>query len=172
MLSMLHCNNEKHKQIHYFNKAWTMFQFPESVTAVTYDDKAIYIALGTNLYQMDGTIFTDDGQEIQARITTKKIYSNRNFLLKRGKFFYRGLKQGTVYLKINKLYKQIDLSQSGDIAYLDTDIAYSDDDPVVQLKSNLQEFRCNHRLPYLQPEIIVTSGALQFYGLILEVVEV
>ena len=157
---------------HYANKAWTVFQFPQSCSAVAYSDDTIYVALGTDLYKMSNTVLTDDGADIQARLITKKIHPNRQFLLKRGKFFYQGLSTGTANLKINKLYKNLDISQSGDVAYLDSDIAYSDDDPVVQETSSLVEFRCNHRIPYLQPEITVISGNMKLLGLILEVVEV
>jgi len=157
---------------HYANKAWTVFQFPQGCSAVVYDDTTIYVALGTNLYKMSNTVLTDDGADIQAKLITKKIHPNRQFLLKRGKIFYQGLSTGTANLKINKLYKNLDISQSGDVAYLDSDIAYSDDAPVVQETSSLVEFRCNHRIPYLQPEITIISGNIKLLGLILEVVEV
>ena len=121
---------------------------------------------------MDSTLTDDDGEDIQARLITRRIHPSRQFLLKRGKVFYQGISAGVMNLKINKLYKNLDLIQSGDIAYYDDDIAYYDDDPVVQQESSLVQFKCNHRIPYLQPELMVQSGSMKLLGLILEVVEV
>ena len=157
---------------HYNNGAWVAFKFPKKCTAVTWIKNTVYLALENTLYRMDNTLTDDDGKAIEARLITKRIHPNREFLLKRVKVFYQGISSGVMNLKINRFYKNLDLRPSGDIAYYDDDIAYYDDDPVCQQESNLVKFRCNHRIPYLQPEIVVESGSMKLLGLVLELVEI
>jgi len=165
-------NSEFVYVFHYYNGAWTAFKFPKKCCAVTWIENTVYLALENELYRMDSTLTDDDGEDIQARLITKRIHPSRQFLLKKGKMFYQGISLGTMNLKINKLNKNLDLMPSGDIAYYDDDIAYYDDDPVCQQESSLVQFKCNHRIPYLQPELTVQSGSIKLLGLILEVVEV
>lgn len=157
---------------HYNQKAWTVFRFPGTVTAVAHGATDVYVALGTDLYCMDSKIFTDDGIDIEARIILSRKLPSRKFLLKLGRMIYEGVASGSASLKVGKLTKPLGLIPSGDIAYFDSDIAYSDTDPVVAVNRNEVVFRANYRLPYLEPEITVVSGSMKLLGLIFEVAEV
>ncbi len=156
---------------HYLLNAWTIFYFKDQCNALAEDAYNLYVALGNILYKMNDLIHTDNGESIQSRLITKRLFSNFPFLVKKIKFAYEGLEDGSVNIQINNYYRNITIQKGGDIAYSDNDIAYLDNDPVVFYNRHESQKRTNFRTPYLQPEIVVI-GAIRFLGLIIEIVEV
>ena len=158
---------------HYNHRAWTIFSFPEPVGAVAYtDNNEVYLAFGNKLCRFNQNLTTDIETSIEARVVFSRKLPFREFLLKRGRLVYQGIKSGNATVEVGRLSKQISLIGSGDIAYYDYDIAYNDTDPVVAINRDEVSFTCNYRLPFLEPKLTVVSGGMRFLGLIFETAEV
>lgn len=157
---------------HYALKAWSMFRFSKSIVGITHSADEIYVADEGSIYRLDHNALSDDGIDMEARLILNRKLPYRSFLLKRARVIYQGDGTGTINLTIGRFTKNLGILLSGDVAYFDDDIAYSDDDPVVAINRDERVFTFNHRLHYLQPEIVVVSGKVKLLGLTFVVAEV
>ena len=156
---------------HTINRAWTKFKMPGVVTAVTsLDDGTNYVSIGQVIYSISGN--TDNGSDIVAFLRLKKFTSANDYMVKKinASFIKHTNIVGNISTGLLSLNFSSDIS--GDIAFEDIDIAYSDTDALVTVDENRMELRASYRVGYIEPTIQISSGDMTLKEIILNVVEV
>ena len=146
-----------------------MFRFQGTVTAV----EGPLVAIGKKLYRMDDTAESDDGTPIDGWLKPRTIMRRNQILLKGVMAKFDSNATSEVHLRIEGMEFVIKYDDTGDIAFLDDDIAYLDDEWLVPPPQEaVVRRRCNIRRWSITPEIVVVNGAFRMTLLELEIAEV
>lgn len=153
--------------------AWTTFTFPDTLRDVCETGASTYVSVGAQVFRLDDMYGTDNGDPFVGRIKFQSILKQRMSLLKYVLVGYISMAESMAKLRI--MGHDVNLPLGGqlhDIAYLDPDIAYLDDSPLVTAISATMRERINIRTWDATGELIVQRGpfALNLVGL--EVAEV
>jgi len=152
-------------------RAWTKFKFPSIITAHTsLDDGTEYVAMDQTLYKING--YTDDGVDIISNLRLKKQVARNEYFIKRMSLEYFRHIESLGSISTGLLSIPFSIPATGDIAYLDTDTAFSDNDLLVELNANKLDAQVRYRTEVIEPQVQLTTGSITLKNLILNIVEV
>jgi hypothetical protein len=153
--------------------AWTTYRFPGPARAVGSSRGRILAAIGNGVYKMDEITEDDYGNKIDGRLKLRTITRRNQVLLKGIMAKFDSNATSEVHIKVEEMDFVIKYDDEGDIAFLDDDIAYLDDEPLVPPPHSAEiRKRCNIRRWRITPEITVMNGAFRMTLLQLEIAEV
>jgi len=153
--------------------AWTLYRFPEPVSAVSVSGDETYLAMGSGLYHMSEMFEGDGGAKIDGFLKPRTIARRNQALLKRVMARFSSNATSEVHLKIENLDFVIKYDFDGHIAFLDDEVACLDNEPLVpSLQSAAVRRRCNIRRWEITPELVVVNGTFKMSYLELEIAEV
>ncbi len=156
---------------HTINKAWTYFSYSGTITAHTaLDDGTNYVSMGTKIYTVSG--YQDEGVDYICTLKLKKFTAIDQYLIKRMMIDYFREEEAIGSLSTGLLSLTFNISSSGDIAFEDDDIAYSDTDPLIVINENRLDLKSSYRVDYIEPIIQIESGSITLKEIIFKIVEV
>lgn len=153
--------------------AWTTFEFPEMLADACSVGSDRYVAIGTQIFRMDDMFGTDNGQPFTGIIKMQGIRKMGQILAKRSYIAYSS--DAASIAKLNIENNMINLPLGGqvhDIAMLDTDFVFNDDDQLMTTTSASVRTRMNIRTWDATVEVYITRGPFKLNALGLEIAEV
>jgi len=153
--------------------AWTTFKFPGVVADACCVGDSRYIAIGTQVFRMDDTSGTDNGQVFSGQIKMQGIRKLGMTLIKQAYIAYDSMADSIAKLKIEGHEISLPLGgQLNDVAVEDDDIASQDEDPLLSSTSASVRARMNIRVWDATAELEVARGPFKLNAIGLEVAEV
>lgn len=153
--------------------AWTTFRFPGVVADACTTGTNRYVAIGSQIFQLDENFGTDNGQPFTGRIRMQGIRKLGMMVIKQVYVAYTSMAASEAKLVLEGYRLRLPLGgQLGDMAALDSDVAALDDDPLLSATSAAMRTRVNIRLWDATAELEVTRGPFTLTAVGLEVAEV
>ncbi len=153
--------------------AWTTFRFPGVVADACTTGTNRYVAIGSQIFQLDENFGTDNGQPFTGRIRMQGIRKLGMMVIKQVYVAYTSMAASEAKLVLEGYRLRLPLGgQLGDMAALDSDVAALDDDPLLSATSAAMRTRVNIRLWDATAEFEVTRGPFTLTAVGLEVAEV
>lgn len=153
--------------------AWTTFKFPSPVTDACTTGTKRYVALGNQVYRMDETFGTDNGQKFTGKIKMQSIRKLGMILIKYCYVAFDSMADSEAELVVEGSRIALNFGgQLGDIAANDTDVASEDDDYLLSSRSASIRTRMNVRVWDATAELVVKRGPFNLNAVGLEVAEV
>lgn len=153
--------------------AWTTFRFPGVVADACTTGSNRYVAIGSQIFQLDENFGTDNGQPFTGRIRMQGIRKLGMMVIKQVYVAYTSMAASEAKLVLEGYGLRLPLGgQLGDMAALDSDVAALDDDPLLSATSAAMRTRVNIRLWDATAELEVTRGPFTLTAVGLEVAEV
>ena len=162
--------------VYFYTRAgapWTTYRFPGPVTAAVSAGNETYLSIGADLYRMDDEAWDDAGTAMEARMKTRVITRRNQVLLKHVFAAFQSSVTAEVLVRLEGLPPELRFCGGrGDIAALDDDIAFLDNEPLWPSVMTSIRHRCCVRRWEIAPEIVVRGGSFSLSKLELEIAEV
>ena len=153
--------------------AWTKFKFPSPVIDACTTGTKRYIALANQVYRMDETFGTDNGQPFVGRVKMQSIRKIGMMVIKYCYVAFDSMADSEAELIIEGNRITLNFGgQLGDMVVSDTDVASEDDDYLLSSRSASVRTRMNIRVWDATAELKVTRGPFSLNAVGLEVAEV
>lgn len=153
--------------------AWTTFEFPGYIADACECDGARYIAIGKQIFKMDDSFGTDNGNAFVGHLKMQAIRKRGQIVIKYLYVAYNSMAASEGYFVING--QKVTLPFGGqlkDYAIADDDIAALDDDPLINSEFGTVRSRVNIRCWDATAELVVEKGPFGLSSIGLEIAEV
>jgi len=168
-------SNNPHEVLiyHYGINAWSKRQFVYTIKDVVSKGFDTYIAYGTKIAKLDDNIDTDDGNNFDAIIATKRFLpKHKKYLMKYINLVTYNFLPGNYILEVGNKILPMAFTQTGDIANTDSDIANTDSDPVTENDYTEVKKRTRKRTRAVQMVLTVQSGRIAIRNISIDVLEI
>jgi hypothetical protein len=164
--------------------AWTRLSLPAGFSAAAIVTGTLYVAVGNTVYMVLDTVRQDElirsgipePSPIQARWAGRSVQSANNILIKKVAVQYSAAYDNANLARVNIEGFIVELpsteQSTGDIAFLDTDIAFLDEDQLVSNAASMIVKRCQFTRRRVTPVVSAVSGAMALNSVICDIVEV
>ena len=159
-------------------RIWTYFEFPKLPKYVLCVKNNVFVFIDNDIYELNDYCYQDEmkdaeAQTIKARIVLGILSAGLQILVKSAYASYEVNTTSKAELVIGKFRMPLKYRGSGDFIYDDYDVAYEDDDTLIEANNIMTaRQRCLVKGWTLSPEIKISGGGFELSTLGFETVEV
>jgi hypothetical protein len=158
---------------HYTTGAFTYRDFKTALTAVISRGSDVFVAFGNKIAQLDATSDKDDGQQIVTVVKSKRYIPQRLYtILKYTKFQAQNIRSGDGMLQVGETKIPLIFATSSDKVFGNNALVYGNKTKVkTSAFTNVAEYGGGSN-EYLEVELTVVTGSIEWRSLDIEIAEV